>query len=72
MINIADDMVKNHNRDEIVEFLYDGLKSVNKILEDAVSKQNLMELGTITPILVQYAAILKIIKNENDLHKAAK
>lgn len=63
-------MVKNHNRDEIVEFLYDGLKSVNKILEDAVSKQNLMELGTITPILVQYAAILKIIKNENDLHKA--
>jgi flagellar motor component MotA len=72
MINIAEDIVKNHDMDEIIEFLYDGLKSANKTLEDSVNKQNLMELGAIAPALAQYAAVLKIIKNLNDLRKVAR
>lgn len=72
MINIIDDMLNKHSEEEIIEYLYNGMSGINKILDDAVDKQNLMEIGAIAPLITQYTAILKGIKKKNDLRNAMK
>lgn len=72
MINIVDDMLAKHSEAEIIEFLYNGMSGIAKILDDAVDKQNLMEIGAIAPNIAQYTAILKGIKKQNELREAMK
>ena len=72
MINIIDDMLNKHSEEEIIEYLYNGMSGIDKILDDAVGKQNLMEIGAIAPLITQYTAILKGIKKKNDLRNAMK
>lgn len=70
MINIVEDILKNHSEDEIIAYLHSGMKSISKVLDDAVAKQNLMEIGAISPVIAQYTAILKGLKDAYDLRKA--
>lgn len=72
MISIVDDMLSKHSEEEIIEYLYSGMSGINKILDDAVDKQNLMEIGAITPLITQYTAILRGMKKQNDLRNAMK
>ena len=72
MVNIVEDMLAKHNEAEIIDYLYNGMSGINKILDDAVDKQNLMEIGAITPLISQYTAILKGLKKQNDLREAMK
>ena len=72
MVNIVEDMLAKHNEAEIIDYLYTGMSGINKILDNAVDKQNLMEIGAITPLISQYTAILKGLKKQNDLREAMK
>lgn len=70
MINVVEDVLKNHTEDEVIAYLHNGMKNISKVLDDAVTKQNLMEIGAISPAIAQYTAILKGLKDANDLRKA--
>lgn len=69
MIDIAKEIAEKHSQDEIIEFLYECMKSVNKTLSDATKNQNLIEVGAVVPVVSQCTAVLKNIKNANDLRK---
>lgn len=71
-MNIVEDILEKHSDEEIIEYLYTGMSGINKILDDAVDKQNLMEMGAITPLITQYTMILKGLKKKNDLRNAMK
>lgn len=72
MVNIVEDMLAKHSEAEIIEYLYTGMAGINKILDNAVDNQNLMEIGAIAPFITQYTAILKGLKKQNDLREAMK
>lgn len=71
-MNIVEDILEKHSEEEIIEYLYTGMSGINKILDDAVDKQNLMEIGAIVPLITQYTAILRGLKKKNDLRNAMK
>ncbi len=71
-IDIAKDIIVKHTEREIIEYLYAGMSKVCKTLNGAITKQNLMEVGSVAPALGVYKDVLKEMKNANDLRALQK
>lgn len=66
MINVIEEIVARHKDSEVVELVYRDLFQVQKMLEAAVTDQNLMAIGSISPVIDRDVEILKALKKRND------
>ena len=66
MINVIEEIVARHKDSEVVELVYRDLFQVQKMLEAGVTDQNLMAIGSISPVIDRDVEFLKALKKRND------